>query len=352
MTPRADFPPDVDVVIVAHNNVATLASTIESLQVAGCPIATVTVVDIASTDGTETMLASAWPTIKRIRLARNDGPCPARNAGIRAATRPLVLVMDADVLVAPDAVQRLRAAMTLDTRVKIGSPIVVHLERPEVIQYAGSALHVLCEAVNPWRDRTLAERGPETCEIGVAAACALLLDRAAAVEVGLFDERYFMGKDDGDFTHRVKLAGYSILEVPSALALHHSRRRGTWMIPYQIRNRWHFMLKNYEWRTLFFMLPVFAVHELLQLLLLAGKGHLTSYLWAMGRLIAMLPALPADRAAIRRIRRRHDRDLLVGGELVVRDDFAGPRWARRAKRCYERAVTTYWALLMRTVLAR
>lgn len=352
MTPLSEFPADVDVVVVTHNNLVTLARTLESLQAAGCGPSSITVVDIASTDGTDAALATQWPAVKRIRLSRNDGPCPARNAGILAATRPYVLLMDADVVVAPDAVQRLRSAMRANDRVKIGSPIVVHRDRPDVIQYAGCALHYLCEAVNPWVGRTLAERGPDAQEIGVAAACALLLDRAAAIEVGLFDERYFMGKDDGDFTHRVKMAGYTILEVPAALALHHSRPRGTWMIPYQIRNRWHFMLKNYEWRTLCVLLPILLVHEPLQFLLLVAKGHLRSYLWALGRLIAMMPALPDDRARIRRIRRRHDHELLVTGPLIIRDDFAGSAWARRGLRAYEQATTAYWHLLRRTVLAR
>jgi GT2 family glycosyltransferase len=351
MTPRTDFPTDVDVVIVTHNNLTTLTRTLESLQAAGCPAPSITVVDIASTDGTSVALASQWPAIARIGFSRNDGPCPARNAGILAAARPYVLLMDADVLVAPDAVQRLRTAMRDDSQAKIGSPIVVHLDRPDVIQYAGCALHFMCEAVNPWRDRSLTERGPDECDIGVAPACALLLDRAAAIEVGLFDERYFMGKDDGDFTHRVKMAGYSILEVPSALALHHSRQRGTWMFRYQIRNRWHFMLKNYEWRTLFFLLPILLIHEPAQLVLLVAKGHLRSYAWAVGRLLAMIPALPADRAAIRRFRRRHDRELLVSGALLVRDDLAGSVLARRGKRLYERAIAAYWSLLTRTVLA-
>lgn len=351
MSVRTDFPADVEAVVVTHNNLATLPRTLESLHDAGCPPSAITVVDIASTDGTARALAERWPAVRCLALERNDGPCPARNAGILAATRPYVLLMDADVLVAADAVQQLRAALVATPHAKVGSPVVVHLTRPDLIQYAGCSLHFICEAVNPWLDRPLVERGSAPADIGVAAGCALLLDRTAAIEVGLFDERYFMGKDDGDFTHRVNIAGYSILEVPSALAYHHSRPRGTWMIPYQIRNRWHFMLKNYEWRTLGALVPVLLVHEPIQLLLLTIKGHLGAYLWAVAHLIGMLPALPADRAAIRRMRRRPDRDLLVAGELIVRQDIVGGTWARRGKHLYERVLNGYWHVLCRTVLA-
>ena len=42
------------------------------------------------------------------------------------------------------------------------------------------------------------------------------------------------------------MAGYKIWELPQALVLHHSRPRSAWLFYYQIRNRWHFILKNYQ----------------------------------------------------------------------------------------------------------
>jgi GT2 family glycosyltransferase len=290
MPPRTDFPGDVEVVIVAHNNLETLKNTLRSVSDAGCPNHAIIVVDVASADGTVDYLTAEWPGIRVIRLARNDGPSPGRNAGIRAASARFVLLMDADVVLTPDATQRLHAAMIADPRVKCGSPIVVHLSRPDTIQYAGGALHFICEAVNPWLDRPLVERGPAAMDIGAAPTCALLLDRQAAIDVGLFDERYFIGKEDGDFTHRIKMAGYSILELPSALVLHRSRPRGTWLFYYQIRNRWHFILKNYEWRTIVFLIPPLLIHEPLQAALLILKGHGVVYVKALAGLLAMLPA--------------------------------------------------------------
>jgi GT2 family glycosyltransferase len=239
-----DFPSDIDVVIVAHNNLAALPMTLASLTDAGCPSDRVTVVDVASTDGTDEWLGHEWPRVRVRRLNRNAGPSPGRNVGITEASRRFVLLMDADVRVKPETVQRLHAAMIADTTVKVASPIVVHADSPDVIQYAGGALHYICEAVNPWLDHPLVERGVAPQDIGAAPACALLLDREIAIDIGLFDERYFMGKDDGDFTHRMKMAGYRIWELPQAIVLHNSRARGTWLFYYQVRNRWHFILKN------------------------------------------------------------------------------------------------------------
>ena len=347
----AAFPADVGVAIVCHNNRDKLASTIASLDAAGCPRGVVHIVDVRSTDGTVEWLRRDYPDLRIETLDRNEGPSPGRNVGIRGCPLPYVFLMDADVQVQPETIQRLRAAMASDPNIKIGSPIVVHVSAPDTIQYADGRLHFICEAINPWMDRPLALRGAAPLDIGVAPTCGLLLDRQAAIDIGLFDERYFIGKEDGDFTHRMRLAGHRILELPEAIVLHHSRPRGTWLFYYQIRNRWHFILKNYQLRTILCLVPPLIVHEPLQLAVLVAKGHAGAYARAIGGLIAMLPSLPRDRAFARRIRRKGDRDLLVSAPIVVRDDLASSPLARAGRSAYERWLDAYWRFARR-VLAR
>jgi len=346
-----EFPPDVDVAIVSYNGREVLPATLASLADAGCPQDRMVVVDVASTDGTAEWLARTWPGVTVRRLDRNDGPSPGRNVGLARATRRFVFLLDADVRVLPETIQRLHAAMLTDDRIKVGSPIVVHADRPDVIQYAGGGLHYICEAINPWMDRSLDERGQAPQDIVAAPTCGLLIDRAAAIDVGLFDERYFIGKEDGDFCYRIVVAGYRILELPSALVLHRSHPRGTWLFYYQIRNRWHFMLKNYQWRTLLLILPCLLVHEPLQLLVLHLQGHGRVYWKAAAGLIGLLPSLPRDRAVTRRIRKVPDSALLRSDALVVRGDLSRNPLVSLGKRSYEAFLRGYWRLLTATVLA-
>jgi hypothetical protein len=346
----ARFPEDVGVAIVCYNNRDALATTLASLDAAGCPRARVIVVDGASTDGTVDWLRTAYPDITVRTLPANAGPNPGRNIGIRQTPQPYVFLMDADVQVRPDTIQRLRAAMAGDRTIGIGSPVVVHAGDPGRIQYAGGSLHFICEAINPWKDRLLDDRGDAAADVGVASGNGLLLDREAAMAVGLFDERYFMGKDDGDFTHRMRVGGYRILELPGAIVLHGSRPRSNWLFYYQIRNRWHFMLKNYQWRTLIAIAPCLAIHEPLQMIVLHAKGHGGTYWKAVGGLIAMLPDLRRDRAQVARFRRLSDGALLRSDRLIVRDDLMTPL-ARLGKGVYDKAMAGYWSLLRRTVLA-
>ena len=344
------FPEDVAVAIVCYNNRATLGTTLASLEAAGCPPGRVLVVDGASTDGTVEWLRSAHPEVAVTTLAKNAGPNPGRNLALRDAPQPYLFLMDADVQVQPDTIQRLRIAVGRDKTIGIGSPIVVHAGDPSTIQYAGGSLHFICEAINPWMNRPLSARGTAPADVGVASGNGLLLDRDAAIAVGLFDERYFMGKDDGDFTHRVRIGGYRILEVPDALVLHGSRPRSDWLFYYQLRNRWHFMLKNYQWRTLLAIAPCLALHEPLQLLLLHVTGHGGTYWKAVRGLVAMLPDLGRDRARVAAFRRLPDGALLRSDRLIVRDDLMPPL-ARLGKGLYDRWLAAYWSLLRHTVLA-
>ena len=346
------FPSDVGVAIVAHDNREVLGAALASLEAAGCPRSRIRVVDVLSTDGTVEWLRKTYPEVQLVTLDRNDGPSPGRNVGIRLCEQPYVFLMDADVRVQPNTIERLREVMRSDPNIKVGSPIVVHLNAPDTIQYADGHLHFICEAINRWLDRPLADRGTATLDVGVAPTCGLLLDRQASIEVGLFDERYFIGKEDGDFTHRIRLAGFRIVEPADTVVLHLSRPRGTWLFYYQIRNRWHFMLKNYQWWTLFWILPCLAIHEPLQLVVLHLKGHGRVYWKAVGGLLAMLPDLGRDRAVTNRIRKVNDAALLRSDHLIVREDLSSSPLVRLGKGVYEGFLRGYWRLLCATVLPR
>jgi GT2 family glycosyltransferase len=346
------FPHDVSVVIVAHNALNCLPATLESLQKAGCPATQITVIDVASSDGGPDWITSQWLDVRVLRLGSNNGPGPARNLGITNAKTPYVLLMDADVIIESDTIPLLRSAIAEDPSIGIATPVIVYADRPSTIQYAGTALHFICEAVNLWQGRSLCERGSEWRDIGCASGSTLLISRAAAIQVGLFDERYFMGKEDGEFVHRIKLAGYKVLEIPQARVLHNGRPRGTDLFCYQIRNRWHFMLKNYQIRTLVMLVPALFIHEVLQLVFLIYKGHGIAYLRAILSLTKMLPNLKADRVKVAKFRVRQDYEVLVSNPIVVREDLLSNFCIRRGKVLYDNILQLYWNLLRKTVLHR
>lgn len=342
--PVPQFPQDVGVAVVSHNGRATLPRVFDCLEAAGTPADRVAVYDIASTDDTASWLAAEHPSAMVRRLPENVGPNPARNRALQEAAHPVLLLLDADAYVHRDVPARLRAVLDRSKGIGMVTPVVVHRDRPDHIQYAGVALHFICEAVNPWVDRLLRDRGTASRDIGSAAGVALLIDVAMAKDVGLFDERYFMGKDDGDFCYRLRMAGHRLIEDGSAVVEHESRPRSTWMFRYQIRNRWYFMLKNYGARTLIVLFPALWIHEVLQFLILAAKGHLGAWWHALRDLIAWRGELAVERRAVQARRHVRDRDLLVSAPLLVRSDLVNSGAAQIGKRLYDVWLSAYWAL--------
>jgi GT2 family glycosyltransferase len=345
------FPDDVDVAIVAHNARIPLARVFACLHAAGASPDRIALYDVGSTDATSEWVRSEWPGVTVRRLEQNVGPDPGRNWALRAATRPYVLLLDADAYIRPDVPALLREAFNSRPRVGTTTPIVVHADDPGRLQYAGGGLHFICEAVNPFAGRPLGDRGSDTRDIGAAPAVALMIDRAAATAVGNWDDRYFIGKEDGDFSHRIRMGGYHLLEVPQAIVEHQVKPRSTWLFVHQIRNRWHFLLKNYEVRTLMILAPALVIHESLQFAMLVGKGHFREWRQALRELRPWLTTLRAERAVIQGMRHRPDRDLLEVAPLIVRADMVGGSAGRIAKRLYDGWLSVYWRLA-RPLLSR
>jgi GT2 family glycosyltransferase len=338
------FPDDVDVAIVSHNGGQTLPRVLDCLRLSGAPDDRVVVYDIGSTDDSVPALRRDRPSVAIRQLLANVGPNPARNWALRDATRRYLLLLDSDAFLHPTAAAHLRRVLSSTTSVAMAAPVVVRAEEPERVQYAGGDLHFLCEAVNPWQDRLLTERGDAERDVGSAPGVALLVDVDIARNVGGWDDRYFMGKDDGDFCYRLRVAGHRLIETPAAVVEHGTRPRSAWLFPYQIRNRWYFLLKNYSAGTLIVLAPALVVHESLQLALLVVKGHFPAWRQAAGDLVSWRSQIGPSRRAVQSTRRNSDGRLLVAAPLLVRSDLLGGGAGRWAKRAYDAWLAAYWTI--------
>lgn len=91
------------------------------------------VVDDGSTDGTARAVESlgvAWPHLRLLRLERNRGKAAAVHAGFRAARGELLMILDADMSVAPEALSHfLPHASKGRARLVNGSRLVLPCER-------------------------------------------------------------------------------------------------------------------------------------------------------------------------------------------------------------------------------
>lgn len=112
MTGRGVHPTTISVVIPVHQGESLLEQCLSHLRAGSDLPDEIIVVDDGSTDASGKTALRHGATV--LRSERRRGPAHARNLGARAARSEVLLFVDADVLPAPDLVERMRSAFARD----------------------------------------------------------------------------------------------------------------------------------------------------------------------------------------------------------------------------------------------
>ncbi|MFS8038636.1 glycosyltransferase family 2 protein [Xanthobacter sp. AM11] len=208
-------PPAVTVVFVTYNSGAVIARAVASVP-ADCAVV---IVDNASPEGT------AWRdglarAVDLLPLPRNAGFGTACNAGARHASTPYVLFLNPDAELAPDTVARL-----LDAARAYGGGIFMPAivgENGRLMRKEGSILEKV-----PRRARLAPQDiAGDYCTRFVHGA-AFLVERAAFLALGGFDEAIFLYHEDDDLSLRALARRLPIIVVPQARVVHAGGRSST-----------------------------------------------------------------------------------------------------------------------------
>jgi len=208
----------VSVVIPTWNQRNLLLDCLESLERQTFRDADITVVDDASPDDTADIVAARHPAVRLIRQPENQGFCAAVNAGIRASTGDLVLLLNDDMTLAPDFLERLVHAADA-TGAAMFAPLILWRDEPHTIYGAGDR-----QWVNG-RPESIGFRSPlqgfafSDDVFGVCAGAALYR-REVFDQVGLLDPAFNIYFSDGDLSFRARLAGFGARFVREAVAYH------------------------------------------------------------------------------------------------------------------------------------
>ncbi len=224
-----------DVVIVNYNAGRYLSEAVRS--VAAAPeVATVFVVDNASTDDSLSTLASRdQGKLVVLRNADNLGFAKASNIGIAAARSDFILLLNPDCRVEGDSVHRLIAILTSSPNIGMVGPLVLNSDGSEQAggrrvvptpekAFARAAGLLKLKRFFPklisdfaLHEEPLPDR---PIEVEAISGACMLVSRSAIGKVGLFDEEYFLHCEDLDWCVRFRQHGYSILFVPDARVFH------------------------------------------------------------------------------------------------------------------------------------
>jgi N-acetylglucosaminyl-diphospho-decaprenol L-rhamnosyltransferase len=195
--------PGVEIVIVHHRTPAALRATLESLA-AHAPAVPVTVVDTALDAAVAAELASAHPRTAW-HGAPNHSYAHAVNTGLKSTMAPLVVVMNADVVVGPRTIADLCAAFD-DPRVALAGPIARTPAGHVQDQGLPYRLH---HARLRWRSRRARRgRAPASVHVPWLSGCMLVARRAAIGHIGGMDGRLRFYNEDLEWGLRARAAGW------------------------------------------------------------------------------------------------------------------------------------------------
>ena len=100
----------MSIVVPVHNGTATLRACLEALQNAPGPTRELIVVDDASKDGSVALAESMG--VRVIRHTHQRGCGLTRNTGVKHTSAPILVFVDSDVVIAPDALERIAGFMS------------------------------------------------------------------------------------------------------------------------------------------------------------------------------------------------------------------------------------------------
>jgi N-acetylglucosaminyl-diphospho-decaprenol L-rhamnosyltransferase len=184
----------------------------------------VLVLDNASDDGSAAIVRRRRG-VRLIELERRSGKAANDSTLLQAARGRFCLLLNEDAELCDGAPQALLQALWHDRSAGCaGAQLLAPDGTPQACAWRLPTLGTaLAAAFFVHRVATVESRGATTRDVGWMQSSALLVRREAAARIGWFDPDFFVYSDETDFQKRLHDAGWRVLYVPQARAIHHEQ---------------------------------------------------------------------------------------------------------------------------------
>jgi len=251
-------PPQVTVQIVTHDNEKTIIQCVRSVQrQRNIPI-DILVIDSGSSDKTVSLLKDF--RIRTVVVGDNVGYGAAHNIGFNLSKSKFVLTLNPDVLLASDFVISLvsglvRAGNDFGSAQGMLLRVETFGKSSSIIDSAGLFMTPYRRQGLRYENRSMLSVSQTDQEIFGPDGAAALYRRSMLRDIdrgnGVFDEAFFMHKEDVDLVWRAQLRGWRSMFIPRAHAYHvRSFRAGKrqnvdpTLRTAAVRNRYFLLIKN------------------------------------------------------------------------------------------------------------
>lgn len=335
---------DVTIAVLNYNGLKNLPDVFASIKKLDHPPAETIMVDDGSTDSSTDWVRSNHPDVRVVDMGRNTTVLNmVRNTALRAANTDLVLIVDNDVMLRNDCVDEAVKAMNTLPNATVCMTRAVYEEKPDTIYQDGQILHYVGASPNINRECKISDVDSQPrLSIGWGVQ---LINREKSRAVDWFNEKYYLGwGDDGEFNHKLNMAGLNCYHVPASVVLH-KRHGGSKRYAPAVTNRWRFILEMYHWKTLILTAPALLFYELPLFGFLLMKKCPMDYVHGMCRVLKSLPEILVNRRKIQAMRTVPDNKLMTSGDIFVYSDDISSGTLTIGYKTINAILNGYWLLI-------
>ena len=310
----------IPVAIINFNGKRTVLNTIQSLYEQEGVEVEIHIFDDHSTDGSPDLVREKYPEVKLHIQPKNNGKLNImRNIAMGELDSDIMMLTDNDILFDKHALAELLKVMQSDSMVSICTPRLMFWDEPERVYYSDVKMHYIGAAIGDDRGKIIKEFGQEP--VPNSGGGIMLLNRKRALEVGGFDEQYYIGSgDDGEFYQRVLRAGYKTYHVPTAFAYHEDKpfsEMRSYRAIAQIYNRWSFILSHYSVVTMLLLIPAFIIYEFMLFGFMLFKKLPALYFKSNILVLKDFGLIMEKRRRIQQLRTVSDKNVLYTGNMYI-----------------------------------
>ncbi len=216
-------PRRVSAVVLNYRTPDDTMLAVKSLRASRRSVNEIVVVDNEPGERLRAALESTSPSIRYVATKRNLGFSGGMNAGIREAlTRGAerVLLVNSDVIVPPDCLERLERTLEANRAAGIVAPVIRSRSEPDLVASCGISYTRTTGRMRQQGGAGVAKGDNDDRVVDAVSGCVMLVNRAVFDAIGLFDPEYFFSFEDIDFCLRAHAAGFATMMSGSAVAYH------------------------------------------------------------------------------------------------------------------------------------
>ena len=190
-------------------------------------ISRIVVADNGSDDDSIEVLEREFPQVEILRLEKNFGFAEGYNRAVKAIECKYTILLNSDAAASPGWDIALFDFMENQPDVGACQPKLLSFNNPESFEYAGAAGgYIDCNGYPYCRGRIFvtcekdAGQYDSIADIHWATGAALMVRRQVYIDCGGLDPEFFAHMEEIDLCWRIRLAGWKIAIVPTAVVYH------------------------------------------------------------------------------------------------------------------------------------